>query len=32
MYCDYCGNYYLFNVMDIVEICNNVFFVDLQVY
>lgn len=29
MYCDYCGNHYLFNVMDIVEICNNVFLVDL---
>lgn len=28
MYCDYCGNYYLFNAMDIVEIRNNAFSVD----
>ncbi len=32
MHCDYCGNHYLFNAMDIAEIRNNASPADPQVH
>ncbi|HCJ1208150.1 TPA: redox-regulated molecular chaperone Hsp33, partial [Klebsiella pneumoniae] len=32
MHCDYCGNHYIFNAMDIAEIRNNASPADPQVH